>query len=155
MKHISLFKLFQEGFQESDYYTPLTDQEWYASAETNPRHIMCFTDYERKQINEFLNKYNVDWIFDDCSTLLSSYNGADVYIHHSDGKIIKLTEPLKEYKYKFGQLIIEEGLGGIHVFKESDEYYDVIINKPHGLWRCDQLEGLFKLLEKNLDDWKI
>jgi hypothetical protein len=155
VKHISPYQLFQEGFQESDYYRPMTDREWDATSDANPRHIMCFTKPEMDQINDFLEKYNVEWNFDDSSTILSSYNGADVFIHHSDGRITKLTDLSKDYSYKFGALRIEEGFGGIHVYKENDEYFDVLINKPYGCWRCDQLEGLFKLLEKNLEDWKI
>lgn len=130
-------KSFNEGLKD-DLYWRIDADEWDDSNFfQGERHYYCFTEKEIKQIKDYLPNFSIEVQDEVC------YDKENIRIVH-DGPVA--------YEIGYGDTIPRGHISineiDVLVWKNNDNYYDVI-DGLSSMWRCDDMLGLFKLLEVN------
>ena len=146
MKYIKKYKLFE------NLYRSLTDDEWDDLSEADPRNLCTFSDSEIKTVINFatnhnlefyVREYNIEYLLKSKQPKKLYLNGEELTTNILENYSIELYGPgdIPDPEKKF-----------IYIYKEDDEYYDVLINytgkktNMDGQWRCDQMDGLLQFL---------
>ena len=159
MKYIKDYKIY-ENKKTDKFYRYLSDDEWDRLSEGS-RNLCNFNDSEIHKISEFAKINNLEFYIEDYDIkyLVNSSNARQYTLNGNpleDTIIEKYTIEL----YGPNGLPREQDKKYIHIYKEDDEYYDVLIDMCgkqkssidfSGQWRCDQIDGLMIFLN---DFWR-
>ena len=159
MKYLKLFE------NHSDYFKQINSTEFDRYLRHNG--LFCFTHNDKILISNFLGNYNVVveyipasifslegtfWLYDDFD--LDKYlDDQEVIIHTTSGSkhymdvSIDDTYTLNDYSIKIGK--DSESTSQIFINKSYDDWFLITYR---GLYKCDQIDGLFKFLETKLID---
>jgi hypothetical protein len=118
--------------------------------------ILEFDELESKEINKYValkfSNYNVSMMFKSRSFLSDKYPGPR-QIRHEDfqgitnagrDEIVQLSINISPYKDEFGP---------IRIYKLPDEWYVASI-LGYGQFKCDQLEGLYRLIDDYREEYE-